>query len=66
MQKLLVEGFLSLCELAMSLSSHQIIVSWKERSRSDMPVKLILIFSLRFFNNSQTFLKRYFKKFDDP
>ena len=31
----------------MSLSSHQVIVSWKERSSSDMPVNLILIFSLR-------------------
>ena len=49
MQKLLVllpsnRGFLSLCELAMNLSSHQIIVIWKERSSSDMPVNLILIF----------------------
>ena len=39
-----IEGFLSLCELVMNLSSHQIIVSWKERSSSDMPVNLILIF----------------------
>ena len=49
MQKLLVllpsiEGFLSLCELDMNLSSHQIIVTWRERSSSDMPVTLILIF----------------------
>ena len=35
---------MSLCELAMNLSSHQIIVIWKERSSSDMPVNLILIF----------------------
>ena len=31
----------------MSLSSHQIIVSWKERSSSDKPVNLSLTFSLR-------------------
>ena len=39
-----IEEFLSLCELAMNLSSHQIIVSLKESSSSDMPVNLILIF----------------------
>ena len=42
-----IEGFLSLCELVMNLSSHQIIVSWKERSSSDNPVNLILIFFSR-------------------
>ena len=47
-----IEGFLSLCELAMTLSSHQIIVSWKERSISDMPVNLILIF----FSSSSKYL----------
>ena len=57
MQKLLVllpsiEGFLSLCELDMNLSSHQIIVTWKERSRSDMAVNLILIF----FSSSSKYL----------
>ena len=31
----------------MMLSSGQIIVSWKERSRSDITVKLSLTFSLR-------------------
>ena len=36
-----IEGFLSLCELAMNLSSHLIILSWKERSSSDMVVNLI-------------------------
>ena len=47
-----IEGFLSLCELAMNLSSHQIIVSWRERSSSDMPVNLILIF----FSSSSKYL----------
>ena len=40
-------GHCTTLDLTMNLSSHQIIVSWKERSRSDMPVNLILIFSLR-------------------
>ena len=39
-------------DLTMSLSSHQIIVSWKERSSSDMPVNLILIF----FSSSSKYL----------
>ena len=47
-----IEGFLSLCDLVMNLSSHQIIVSWKERSSSDMPVNLILIF----FSSSSKYL----------
>ena len=45
-----IEGFLSLCELVMTLSSHQIIVSWKERSSSVMPVNLI------FFSSSSKYL----------
>ena len=47
-----IEGFLSLCELVMILSSHQIIVSWKERSSSVMHVNLILIF----FSSSSKYL----------
>ena len=46
--------FLSLFELAMNLSSHQIIVSRKERSSSDMPVNLNLI--LIFFQVHQNYL----------
>ena len=40
-------GYCTTLDLTMNLSSHHIIVNWKERSSSDMPVNLILIFSLR-------------------
>ena len=45
-------GHCTTLDLTMNLSSHQIIVSWKERSRSDMPVNLILIF----FSSSSKYL----------
>ena len=47
-----IEGFLSLCELTMSLSSHWITVIFEESSRSDIPMSL----SLSFFSSSLKYL----------
>ena len=37
-------GFFSLCEVIMSFSSNQLNMSWKEKSSSDIPVNLSMIF----------------------
>ena len=48
-----IEGFLSLCELAMNLSSHQFVVSWKERSKLRYACELDLDLFFKFIKISE-------------